>query len=59
MASAYILVAVVFEERDLLELLGDDYRRWRARTPKFVPRIGGSAEARVDAHGARPAREVH
>jgi protein-S-isoprenylcysteine O-methyltransferase Ste14 len=40
-ASAYILVAILFEERDLLALLGEDYRRWRERTPMFVPRIGG------------------
>lgn len=38
-ASAYILVAVLFEERDLLALLGEDYRRWRERTPMFVPRL--------------------
>ena len=36
--SAYILVAIVFEERDLATLLGDPYRRWRSSTPMFVPR---------------------
>jgi protein-S-isoprenylcysteine O-methyltransferase Ste14 len=55
-ASAYILVAVVFEERDLLELLGDDYRTWRERTPKFVPRFGAEAGTHVE---VRPVREVH
>lgn len=44
-ASAYILVAIVFEESDLLELLGEDYRRWRERTPMFVPRFGGQKSA--------------
>jgi protein-S-isoprenylcysteine O-methyltransferase Ste14 len=39
--TAYILVAIVFEERDLSDLLGADYRTYRARTPKFVPRIRG------------------
>ena len=38
--SAYILVAVVFEERDLSDALGDDYRRYRTTTPKFIPRFG-------------------
>jgi protein-S-isoprenylcysteine O-methyltransferase Ste14 len=38
-ASAYILVAIVFEERDLGELLGKDYERYRARTPMFVPNL--------------------
>jgi len=43
-ASAYILVAIVFEERDLGQLLGDEYRSWRARTPMFIPRPRRSAQ---------------
>jgi protein-S-isoprenylcysteine O-methyltransferase Ste14 len=39
--SGYILVAIPMEESDLAHLLGDAYRRWRARTPAFLPRIGG------------------
>jgi protein-S-isoprenylcysteine O-methyltransferase Ste14 len=39
--TAYILVAIVLEERDLLRLLGDDYRLWRGVTPKFVPSLRG------------------
>jgi methanethiol S-methyltransferase len=38
--TGYILVAIVFEERDLLVHFGEDYRAWRARTPLFVPRLG-------------------
>jgi protein-S-isoprenylcysteine O-methyltransferase Ste14 len=38
--TAYILVAIPFEERDLASQLGEPYRSWRARTPAFVPRIG-------------------
>jgi protein-S-isoprenylcysteine O-methyltransferase Ste14 len=38
--SAYILIAIPMEERDLLRALGEPYRRWRERTPMFVPRIG-------------------
>ncbi len=49
-ASAYILVAVVFEERDLSTLLGHDYRAYRDRTPKFVPRI----RRKTDAPAATP-----
>jgi protein-S-isoprenylcysteine O-methyltransferase Ste14 len=41
--SAYILIAIPMEERDLLRALGDPYRRWRERTPLFVPRIGAAA----------------
>jgi len=42
--TAYILVAIVFEERDLSEMLGADYRAYRGRTPKFLPRLGGRRE---------------
>jgi protein-S-isoprenylcysteine O-methyltransferase Ste14 len=38
--TAYIFAAVPFEERDLADALGDEYRRYRARTPMFVPRLG-------------------
>jgi protein-S-isoprenylcysteine O-methyltransferase Ste14 len=37
--TGYILVAIRYEERDLLALLGEPYRRWRAATPMFMPRI--------------------
>ena len=40
--TAYIRVAIRYEERDLAVLLGEPYLRWRERTPKFVPRLGGS-----------------
>ena len=36
--TAYILVAIPLEERDLATFLGEPYRRWRERTPMFVPR---------------------
>jgi protein-S-isoprenylcysteine O-methyltransferase Ste14 len=35
--TGYVLVAVVFEERDLLRFLGEDYRRWREEIPMFLP----------------------
>jgi protein-S-isoprenylcysteine O-methyltransferase Ste14 len=46
--TGYILIAIPMEESDLLHALGEPYRRWRARTPMFVPRIGAAP--------ARPAR---
>jgi protein-S-isoprenylcysteine O-methyltransferase Ste14 len=35
--TAYILVAVRFEERDLVQLYGDDYRRYREQVPMILP----------------------
>jgi len=39
-ASAYILVAVRFEEHDLRAQLGDDYVRYAEEVPRFVPNLG-------------------
>jgi protein-S-isoprenylcysteine O-methyltransferase Ste14 len=38
--TSYILIAIPMEESDLLRALGEPYRRWRERTPMFVPRAG-------------------
>lgn len=46
--TAYILVAIQFEERDLIANLGDAYREYRQRVPMLVP----SARAR-SRRGAR------
>ena len=35
--TAYILVAIQLEERDLVAALGDDYRRYRERVPMIIP----------------------
>ena len=39
-ASAYILVAVQFEERDLVHAFGERYRRYRQQVPMLIPFIG-------------------
>ncbi len=39
--SAYMLLVIPLEERDLLNILGDDYREWRERTPMLIPFMGG------------------
>jgi len=51
--SAYILLAIPLEERDLEALHGEPYRAWRERTPRFVPHIRPAAAAPV-----RAAREA-
>jgi protein-S-isoprenylcysteine O-methyltransferase Ste14 len=38
--SGYILVAIRFEERDLVNHIGQDYERYRRQVPALVPRPG-------------------
>jgi protein-S-isoprenylcysteine O-methyltransferase Ste14 len=37
--TAYIFMAIQFEEKDLLDTFGDDYRRYRENVPMIVPVI--------------------
>ncbi len=49
MSTAYILVAVRLEERDLVAMLGDQYRAYRKRVPMLVPwRVSWASPPRVD-----------
>lgn len=43
--TAYVVVGVTLEERDLVAAFGDQYRAYRAAVPPFVPRPGRSAPA--------------
>lgn len=42
--SAYILIGIRYEERDLVRFLGEDYRRYRERVPMLIPRPGMTHE---------------
>lgn len=39
--TGYIAIAVIFEERDLVNHFGQEYREYQRRVPKFIPRLVG------------------
>jgi len=41
--TVYILIAIYFEERDLIAHFGDRYRTYRQQVPMFIPRPGRKA----------------
>lgn len=41
--STYILIAIYFEERDLIAHFGERYRTYRLQVPMFIPRTGRKA----------------
>ncbi len=51
--TAYILIAVRLEERDLVTFLGDRYRAYQREVPMLVPRPGRTYEA-VDSDERAP-----
>lgn len=42
MTTAYILVAIQFEERDLVAIHGEHYVRYRQEVPMLIPRVPGA-----------------
>jgi protein-S-isoprenylcysteine O-methyltransferase Ste14 len=52
--TAYIFVGIFLEERDLVELFGDEYRRYRERVAMLVPFRRTTAEEKSRALGTEP-----
>ncbi len=46
MTTAYILIAIRFEEADLVTVHGRKYERYRSEVPMLMPRFGASNESR-------------
>ena len=46
--TGYILIAIFFEERDLIALFGDQYRRYREEVPMLIPLFKVLDERRRD-----------
>jgi protein-S-isoprenylcysteine O-methyltransferase Ste14 len=45
MTTAYILIAIQLEERDLGDVFGETYVRYRRSVPMLVPRVRASQQA--------------
>jgi hypothetical protein len=52
--TAYMALAVLFEERDLSAHFGQQYEDYRRRVPKFVPRLSRAATNLPGPDGSRP-----
>jgi protein-S-isoprenylcysteine O-methyltransferase Ste14 len=50
--TGYILTAIQFEERDLIDAFGDEYRNYRDRVPMLVPSLRTPAEEETAQSGA-------
>ena len=50
--STYILLAITFEERDLVREFGETYEEYRREVPMLVPFTGGKHEVAAREHAA-------
>jgi protein-S-isoprenylcysteine O-methyltransferase Ste14 len=53
MTTAYILIAIQLEERDLVDTFGSDYVAYRRSTPMLVPRVRPARRTTTASHGAQ------
>jgi protein-S-isoprenylcysteine O-methyltransferase Ste14 len=54
--TGYILIAIQFEERDLIHLFGDQYRRYRQNVAMLLPLPGRRLAERTDVPAPSPER---
>lgn len=47
MTTAYILIAIQLEERDLVSAFGSEYTAYRARTPMLIPRLSAQRQPEI------------
>jgi protein-S-isoprenylcysteine O-methyltransferase Ste14 len=52
--TAYILIAIRYEERDLVRFLGEDYAKYREKVPMLVPQIGRAHDTVKGSGGDHP-----
>ena len=48
LTTGYILVALIFEERDLVHYHGEDYKRYQREVPKLIPFTKGRIKDRTE-----------
>lgn len=53
--TAYIFIAIPYEERDLVRFLGDDYTRYKQKVPMIIPTLGKGHDTVKG--GAKPAAQ--
>jgi len=52
--TTYILIAIRYEERDLVKFLGDDYARYREKVPMLIPKFGKGHDTVKGSAGDQP-----
>jgi protein-S-isoprenylcysteine O-methyltransferase Ste14 len=52
--TAYMLIAIPIEERDLVALFGDKYQQYRKQVPALLPRLRRSNPAVIAPFGLDP-----
>ena len=53
--TGYILIGIWLEERDLVDLFGDQYRRYREQVSMLIPLPGRKAKPEPEIKHPRPA----